>query len=347
MEQTKGAGLRGARGWGRARAASAPPSLTGRPLLPRHRLSSPRGVCGWRQRGREPGHRGERCARLLPRLFLLLPPPPRALLPCKVESGVDVSESTWYRGWRIKSVELNSCHCSDSSRAERRGSERSDEQVSGARRAGERGREARPGETARPGAGAGEGVQSGAAAAARAAGPRPSQHRLSWKPAGRAQATFSPQVSEPLRNSGGESATGSLFSAPFLKGGNRSFSRRAAFLFALLFFFFFALSEIGGPPRPGRRDPPGSCSFFNFQFLIGPAVPAGLRLRAGAGGRAQGRDPGTRGLLEGGTGWPAGPAALGEQGRSAARGAREARFPGCRRLPSAPATVGEKPGSED
>lgn len=81
-------------------------------------------------------------------------------------------------------MELNSCHCSDSSRAERRGSERSDEQVSGARRAGERGREARPGEAARPGAGAGEGVQSGAGAAARAAGPRPSQRRLSWSPAG-------------------------------------------------------------------------------------------------------------------------------------------------------------------
>nr|XP_055182939.1 fos-related antigen 2 isoform X1 [Nyctereutes procyonoides] len=123
----------GARGRGRAAAASAPPSRAARPLRPRHRLRSPRGLRGWRQRGREPGHRGERCARLLPRLFLLLllllPPPasPRAP-PCKVESGVDVSESTWYRGWRIKSVELNSCHCSDSSRAERRGSERSDEQ---------------------------------------------------------------------------------------------------------------------------------------------------------------------------------------------------------------------------
>lgn len=143
--------------------------------------------------------------------------------------------------------------------AERRGSERSDEQVSGARRAGERGREARPGEAARPGAGAGEGVQSGAAAAARAAGPRPSQRRLSWNPAGRAQATFSPQVSESLRNSGGESATGSLFSAPFLKGGNRSFSRRAAFLFV---FFFFLTCLKSGPPRTWQARSAGLLFFF-------------------------------------------------------------------------------------
>lgn len=100
--------------------------------------------------------------------------------PCKVESGVDVSESTWYRGWRIKSVKLNSCHCSDSSRAERRGSERSSEAASkraalgGDRerasepRAGGRGGRSRSG---RPRRGAGPGSR----AAAVGAGPRPSR----------------------------------------------------------------------------------------------------------------------------------------------------------------------------
>lgn len=150
------------------------------------------------------------------------------------------------------------------------------------------------------------------------------------------------QVSEPLRNSGGASATGSLFSAPFLKGGNRSFSKRAVFLFD----FFIALLEIGDPRR-GKRDSPGSPSFFNFPFLIGPAVPAELGLRAGAGERAQGRDGGTRRLLSG-RDW------VDSRSRGARRAGKKcsarrsgAAVAGSRRLLSAPAAVGEKPGSRD
>lgn len=127
---------------------------------PSHSLPSSRGVCGWRQRGRA----GRGALRLPPPAPPPPPgPPPLAsprAPPCKVESGVDVSESTWYRGWRIKSVELNSCHCSDSSRAERKGSERTSEQTSGALR-GQRGRqrEAPTERRAHPRAGAGKGVQ--------------------------------------------------------------------------------------------------------------------------------------------------------------------------------------------
>lgn len=227
---------------------------------PRHHLPSSRRVCCWRQRGPEHWQGGERCARPLPCLFLLLlsshssspptPPPPSPgppspasprAPPCKVESGVDVSESTWYRGWRIKSVELNSCHCSDSSRAERRGSERSSEAASkraalGGDRERDADRRGGPCRSGRPRRGAGPGSR----AAAQAAGPRPSQLEPHGLRDGRRLP--SSQVSEPLRNSGGASATGSLFSACLLKGGNRSFSKRAAF-----FSLFFAPPEIGGP----------------------------------------------------------------------------------------------------
>lgn len=166
--------------------------------------------------------------------------PPRALLPARW-SRVDVSESTWYRGWRIKSVELNSCHCSDSSRAERRGSERTSRQTSGARR-GRRGRERGPdgrGGPVReraPGKGCRSGRRNrdtGSGAASLSAPVQLELHGL-----GDGRGLPSSQVSESLRNSGGASATGSLFSVPFLKGGNRSFSKRAAFLFAFFFLFF-------------------------------------------------------------------------------------------------------------
>lgn len=119
------------------------------------------------------------------------PPPPASprAPPCKVESGVDVSESTWYRGWRIKSVELNSCHCSDSSRAERRGSERSSEQVSGARGT----------ERERGAGGRGEGRRSGAGRAAPGAGRvplRPARLELRGAGAGRLQPVQCPSRPE-------------------------------------------------------------------------------------------------------------------------------------------------------
>lgn len=172
-------------GPGRARAASAPPArAAGRSHLRRHLPSSRRVRC-WRQRGPERGREGSSAppppAPLPPPLVLrLLPPPPRP----QGGVGVDVSESTWYRGWRLKSVELNSCHCSDSSRAERRGSERTSQQTSGARR-GRRGREdptgeAGPSESGRRGRGAGP----GAGTATRGAGPRPSQRRFSLNSTG-------------------------------------------------------------------------------------------------------------------------------------------------------------------
>lgn len=120
------------------------------------------------------------------------PRPPRA-----PPSKVDVSESTWYRGWRIKSVELNSCHCSDSSRAEHRGSERTSERASGARR-GQRERETRTGEaglsrSGRPGRGAGPVAR----APAPGAGPRPSQLEPHGLRDGRRLPSPN-QVSEPL-----------------------------------------------------------------------------------------------------------------------------------------------------
>lgn len=179
VEQTKGAWPGGV-GWGWARLPRLPQTAPAVRSHPRHRLPSSRGVCGWRQRGQEPGQIGERCARLLPRVFLLLPlllgllpPPPRALLPARW-SRVDVR----YRGWRIKSVELKSCHCSDSSRAERWGSEQTSEQASGARRGPREGeREARTGEAGPSGS---RRRERGAGPGAEAAAPRPSPRRLSW-----------------------------------------------------------------------------------------------------------------------------------------------------------------------
>lgn len=120
--------------------------------------------------GAEPGD--ERRVRLLPSRASsssswATSPAASSAPPSKVESGVDVSG--WIhmvRGWRIKSVELNSCHCSDSSWAERRGSERDSERSSAGteseresarKKEGERKREgeARRARLARPGAGTG------------------------------------------------------------------------------------------------------------------------------------------------------------------------------------------------
>lgn len=90
-------------------------------------------------------------------------------------------------GWRIKSVELNSCHCSDSSRAERRGSERDSEQrTAGTERASERAKE---GEREREGEARRDARGRPVPERTRGAGhcgaePRPSQHRSAWNPTG-------------------------------------------------------------------------------------------------------------------------------------------------------------------
>lgn len=170
-------------------AASAPPNRASGPLPPPPPPSFL--AQGVRLASARPGAGADRGAlpRLLPRVFLLLPlllgllpPPPRALLPARW-SRVDVR----YRGWRIKSVELKSCHCSDSSRAERWGSEQTSEQASGARRGPREGeREARTGEAGPSGSGSRE---RGAGPGAGAAAPRPSPRRLSWILPGRGPGT--------------------------------------------------------------------------------------------------------------------------------------------------------------
>lgn len=157
MEQTKGAGPGGWAGQDlgclgspELRRPAAPTPATA--FLPRAGCAA--GVSAAQSRGRE-GSAAPASSRAAATSsfsstpstsWASFPPPPCALLPARW-SRVDVSGSTWYRGWRI-SVELNSCHCSDSSRAERRGSEQTSEQASGAPQ-GQRGREreARTGET--------------------------------------------------------------------------------------------------------------------------------------------------------------------------------------------------------
>lgn len=109
------------------------------------------------------------------------------------------------------------------------------------------------------------------------------------------------QVSESPGNSGGELATGSLFSGSFSKRRKQKFLPTGSFSF----------SPLWRPVRSGRESPqscqatPAGLLVFFFFFCVcpfffffsSPWVPAELRLRAGAEGRAQGRDRGTRRLF--------------------------------------------------
>lgn len=116
---------------GSGEGPSAPPNRGGRPLPPPPPPSFL--ALGVLLASAQPGEQAGRGALRPPPLAPLPPPPPGPPSPASPRappSKVDVSESTWYRGWRIKSVELNSCHCSDSSRAEHRGSERTSERAS-------------------------------------------------------------------------------------------------------------------------------------------------------------------------------------------------------------------------
>lgn len=116
---------------GSGEGPSAPPNRGGQPLPPPPPPSFL--ALGVLLASAQPGEQAGRGALRPPPLAPLPPPPPGPPSPASPRappSKVDVSESTWYRGWRIKSVELNSCHCSDSSRAEHRGSERTSERAS-------------------------------------------------------------------------------------------------------------------------------------------------------------------------------------------------------------------------
>lgn len=192
-------------------------------------------------------------------------------------------------------------HLGQSARAS---SEPESERTSGARRGqGEGEGEARSGEagpsgSGRRGRGAGPGAGAGSRAASLSAPAQLEPHEpLSpWRARGRGTgARRLLPVKYPSRpETPAASRPREVYSpAPFLKGRNRSFSQRTAFLSA-----FLALSEIGGSPGLAGQAL-WAPSLFNFQFLIGPWVPAELRLRAGAGGRAQGRDRETRRLFRG------------------------------------------------
>lgn len=175
------------------------------------------------------------------------------------------------RGWRIKSVELNSCHCSDSSRAERRGSERDSERRSAGtereretERARKRGREGRAKRGEKREAGRSRSPHRVQVTATRShvplstaqpRTPRALSHRRDrgrWTGAHRLVLS---QVSESPGNSGGELATGSLFSGSFSKRRKQKFLSTGSFSFSP-----FWRPERSGreSPRAAKRHPRGS-----------------------------------------------------------------------------------------
>lgn len=173
-------------------------------------------------------------------------------------------------GWRIKSVELNSCHCSDSSRAERRGSERDSERRSaGTERASERAKEgesergrAKRGETREAGQSrSGHGVQVTAARShvplsiAQPGTPPALSRRRDQGCWTGARCLVLSQVSVSPGNSGGELATGSLFSGSFSKRRKQKFLPTGSFSFSP----FWRSVRLGREsPRAAKRHPLGS-----------------------------------------------------------------------------------------
>lgn len=165
------------------------------------------------------------------------------------------------RGWRIKSVELNSCHCSDSSRAERRGSERDSERRSAGtererererKKEGEREGRAKRGETRDAGLSRSpHGVQVTATrshvplSTAQPGTPRALSHRRDRGRRTGAHRLVLSQVSKSPGNSGGELATGSLFSGSFSKRRKQKFLPTGGFSF----------SPFWRPGRSGRESP--------------------------------------------------------------------------------------------
>lgn len=173
------------------------------------------------------------------------------------------------RGWRIKSVELNSCHCSDSSRAERRGSERDSERRSAGtererarKKEGETEGRAKRGETRETGRSQSrQRVQVTATrshvplSTAQPGTPRALSHRRDrgrWTGAHRLVLS---QVSESPGNSGGELATGSLFLGSFSKRRKQKFLLTGSFSFSP--FWRPGRSERESP-RAAKRHPQSS-----------------------------------------------------------------------------------------
>lgn len=104
------------------------------------------------------------------------------------------------------------------------------------------------------------------------------------------------QVSVSPGNSGGELATGSLFSGSFSKRRKQKFLPTGSFSFS----HFWRPVRLGREfPQSCQATPAGLLVFLRCPFFSSPWVPAELRLRAGAEGRAQGRDRGTRRLFRG------------------------------------------------
>lgn len=193
-------------------------------------------------------------------------------------------------------MELNSCHCSDSSRAERRGSERDSERRSaGTERASERKGErergrAKRGETREAGRSrSGHGVQVTAArshvslSTAQPGTPRALSRRRDQGCWTGARCLVLSQVSVSPGNSGGELATGSLFSGSFSKRRKQKFLPTGSFSFS----HFWRPVRLGREsPQSCQATPAGLLVFLRCPFFLQPVGPGGA-LAACGGGRAR------------------------------------------------------------